>query len=389
MSNTIHITENPEYDQKDIDLSVKEHLDRYSILDSIQGKKVLLKINLLSANEPDRAITTHPVIVKALAKELIRRRAEVIIADSPGGLYNKGMLKKAYKASGMEKVAKETGAHLNFDTGSHVEKIPKGKFTKSFNVCDYLKDKDLIIALPKIKTHMFCGLTCASKIMFGAVPGTEKVKYHTRFPDTLDFSKMLFDLTDLTKVDLFLVDGITGMEGRGPSQGEPRKVGTLISGTDPYLIDLHVARMVGLDPNRLPITKAAHEQGRIEIDQQVALSGNGKDIKTEKPFKPAKGGSIATRPPRFLKRIIISLSTNKPKISRKNCIGCGVCGENCAGDAIDIVNEKAKIHYSKCIRCYCCHELCPYGAVYLTMRESGLVNYIGDISYNYFTRPRK
>ncbi|MFO8051525.1 MAG: DUF362 domain-containing protein [Thermoplasmatota archaeon] len=388
MKGTVHITANNEYDPKKVNDSIGEHLSRYDKFSDIAGKKVLLKINLLSAITPERASTTHPVVVRSVVEELQKGGASVMIADSPGGLFNRTMLKRAYDVSGMTKVAEDTGAELNFDTGSHVEKFQAGQFLKSFNVCDYLRGADLIIALPKIKTHMFCGLTCASKIMFGVVPGTEKVKYHTRFPDTMDFSRMLFDLTELSGVDLFLVDGIIGMEGRGPSQGNPRDVGVLISGTDPYLIDLHVTRLTGLDPKKLPIMRSMEEQKRITFDQSVPLSGNGMDIRVDGPFEPARGGSIATQPPWFLRRIAVSLSTNKPKISRRRCVGCGVCRDNCAGGAIRIVHGKAKISYSKCIRCYCCHELCPHGAVYLTIRESGLMDLIGDISFRYFTRPR-
>jgi uncharacterized protein (DUF362 family)/Pyruvate/2-oxoacid:ferredoxin oxidoreductase delta subunit len=326
------------------------------------------------------------VFVKAAVRELQDRGASVIIGDSPGGLFNKRMLKKAYKATGMTKVAKETGCELNFNTGAHVEKFPKGKFTKSFNVCDFLRDCDLVISLPKIKTHMFCGLTCASKIMFGVIPGTEKVKYHTRFPSTLDFSKMLLDLTDLCRVDLHLVDGILGMDERGPSQGRLREIGVVISGDDHSTIDLYVCRLTGLDPGKLPIMQASRDLDIIRFDDNIDVSGDGSDLILDPPFRPAKGGALATNPPRFLRRLSIYLSTNKPKISRKKCTGCGICANNCAGDTIKMVNDKAKIRYSKCIRCYCCHELCPSDAVYLNMKESGLVDYIGDMAFNYFIR---
>jgi uncharacterized protein (DUF362 family) len=389
MKRSIHITRCAQYDLDEIREQIKEHLDKYRKFSDVKGKKILLKINLLGAMEPEKAVTTHPVFVKAVIRELQERGAEVIIGDSPGGLFNKKSLKKAYKATGMIDVAKETGCELNYETGAHEEKFPKGKFTKNFNICDYLRNCDMIIALPKIKTHMFCGLTCASKIMFGAIPGTEKVKYHARFPSTVNFSKMLIDLTDATKVDLFLVDGIIGMDEKGPSQGRPRNVGVIMSGTEHTSIDLQATRIIGLDPTKLPMMVAAKDIGAINFNDDINLTGNGKDYIMKTPFTPAKGVKIASNPPKFLRRLSIYLSTHKPKVSHKKCIGCGICAENCAGNTIKIVNDKAKIRYSNCIRCYCCHELCPYDAIYLTMKESGLVDYFGDIAFNYFMGPRK
>jgi NAD-dependent dihydropyrimidine dehydrogenase PreA subunit len=123
----------------------------------------------------------------------------------------------------------------------------------------------------------------------------------------------------------------------------------------------------------------------IILDQEIDdLTGDGSNFKVNPRFKPAKGGAIATRPPRFLKRMMINISTNKPHISYRRCVGCGVCRDNCAGDAIKIEKRKATIDYTKCIRCYCCHELCPHNAVYMTIRESGLANWVGDTMYKLY-----
>ncbi|MBN1390553.1 MAG: DUF362 domain-containing protein [Candidatus Thermoplasmatota archaeon] len=386
MKRTVHVTGCDKYELDGVRHQIREHLDRYRKFSDIEGSRVLLKINLLGAMEPEKAVTTHPVFVKAVVLELQERGAIPIIADSPGGLFNATMLKRAYYTTGMTSVSEETGARLNYDTGSHIEKYTGGSFVKSFNVCNYLRNCDLVIALPKIKTHMFCGLTCASKIMFGVVPGMEKVKYHTRFPDTVDFSRMLLDLTELCRVDLFLVDGIIGMDGKGPSRGDPRNIRAIVSGTDHTIIDLQVCRMTGLKPEKTPIMIAAEEQGLITFDQEILVTGDKKGLRLKKAFKPAKGGGIITDPPRYLRDIMVRIATRKPIISHRKCVGCGVCRDNCAGEAITVIKGKARIQYSKCIRCYCCHELCPHGAVYLTINESGLVNYIEDKAYNHFIK---
>jgi Pyruvate/2-oxoacid:ferredoxin oxidoreductase delta subunit len=220
---------------------------------------------------------------------------------------------------------------------------------------------------------MFCGLTCSSKIMFGAIPGTEKAKYHTRFPDPVVFSKMLLDLTDSCKVDLFLVDGIVGMDGNGPARGNPRKTGVIISGTDHIGIDLHVCTMTGLDPESIPVMAAARDLDLIKFHKTLTLTGSGSKTVVDPPFKPPEGGGIIGNLPRPLKKLAVNLTTAKPLIDRRSCVGCGVCRDNCAGQAIIIQQGKARINYSRCIRCYCCHELCPHDAVALKSRDRKLL----------------
>ncbi|MBN1540268.1 MAG: 4Fe-4S binding protein, partial [Candidatus Thermoplasmatota archaeon] len=184
---------------------------------------------------------------------------------------------------------------------------------------------------------------------------------------------------------LFLVDGIIGMDGKGPAQGDPRKVGAMISGTDPLAIDLHVSRMVGLRSDNIPILRAAFGQERISEDERIDVSGSGKGIYLKDKFKPSSGGITSVLTPRPVRRAVIGLTTRKPKISHKRCVGCGVCKANCAGDAITIKNGKARIDNSKCIRCYCCHELCPHDAVYLSARETGFLDRVIDIFYHITT----
>jgi uncharacterized protein (DUF362 family)/ferredoxin len=369
LRNSIHVTRCQEYDAKVIKRQLVEHLDLYPRFKDLNGKKVLIKVNLLSATSPEKMVTTHPTFVEALINIIHERGGKTVIGDSPGGLFNESMLKKCYRETGLQKIAERTGTELNLNTSSHAEKHHKGRFVKSFNICDYVRDCDLIIAAPKIKTHMFCGLTCASKIMFGAIPGTEKVGYHTRFPDNVDFSKMLLDLTDACNVDLFLVDGIIGMEGKGPARGNPRSVGAIISGTDHFEIDRYVIDMTGLKPETIPLITAAEDLGILERNSRPEITGSGSDLRLDPPFKGATTRSLMRNLPLPVRRSLINLTTAKPFIRKRECVGCGVCRDNCAGDAIDIVDGKARIKYGKCIRCYCCHELCPHDAVGLLERN--------------------
>jgi len=384
MTFDVHATRCSDYAPERLYKELKEHLDRYEGFKDLKRKKVLLKVNLLSASAPERAITTNPTFVEVLIGVIKERGGKVLIADSPGGLFNRTLLERAYEASGLKEVAERTGAELNYDTGSHEETVLSARFVKRFNICDFTRNADIIIALPKLKTHMFCGLTCASKIMFGIVPGTEKVRYHARFPDPNDFCKMLLDLSDLSRVDLFMVDAITGMDQEGPSKGRLRDIGVIISGKDPVLVDRFACEMVGLDPKEIGITKAAIATGRIGEVASVNASGSAARFKLDPPFDFEPAGSITRRPPRTAKRLVMNITTKKPRIYRRSCTGCGVCRDNCAGDAIAIVDDKAVIDYSKCIRCYCCHELCPYDAVYLPKGVSGARKRIENVMFKVF-----
>ncbi len=372
MADGVHLTKCKDYDVKKLRKQMKEHLDLYLDLKKLKGKKVLLKINLLSPSDPGQAVITHPKFLQALIEELNSRGAKCLIADSPGGPFNPARMEKAYARCGYDKVAKKTGAKLLTVTTSSEVKFKKGKFVKSFLITDYLKEADIVIAVPKLKTHMFMGLTLCTKIMFGAIPGTTKVTYHTRFPEPINFAKMLCDLTELTHPDLFIVDGVVGMDKQGPgSSGRPRKVGLIASGRNYAEVDVVCARSVGLDFDGLPIMEGIEAYGKLKLDSKIPVTGNGKGYKLKPPYVPARTDHMMRRLPGFLNRFQREIASPKPVINRNKCIGCGICRQNCAGDAIKIVSKKAQINKSKCIRCYCCHELCPETAVDL---KRGLIN---------------
>ena len=186
-----------------------------------EGDKVLLKVNLLSGREPEKAVTTHPDFIRAVVKAVRKVGGSPLIGDSPAGLFSKRALKKAYKRSGLEELAKEENIPLNYDTGSKKRDIPEGMRLKKSPFCDFVFDVDKIIALPKLKTQSFQYMTLACKIMYGTVPGLTKAKYHAQFPRNMAFADMILDILTLVKPQLYIMDGILAMEGQGPPVAIP------------------------------------------------------------------------------------------------------------------------------------------------------------------------
>ena len=181
-----------------------------------KNEKVLLKVNLLSAKGPEKAVTTHPDFVRAVAKAVREAGGEPYIGDSPSGPFSKRNLNKAYRRSGLENLAGDEEIPLNFNTDVKKLDIPEGKRLQRSPICDYVLNADKVIALPKLKTHSFQYLTLACKIMYGVVPGLTKAKYHAQFPRRDSFADMMLDILTIVKPQLYIMDGIMGMQEPDP-----------------------------------------------------------------------------------------------------------------------------------------------------------------------------
>ena len=319
-----------------------------------KGDRVLLKVNLLSAREPEKAVTTHPEFVRAVAMAVRKAGGRPYIGDSPGGTFSQRTLGKAYKQSGLEELAGEEDIPLNYDTGIRKLDIPKGKRLIRSPVCNYVLDADKVIALPKLKTHSFQYLTLACKIMYGAIPGLTKAKYHAQFPRRASFADMLLDILMVVKPQLVIMDGILGMQGQGPGSGDPVKLGWVLASTDPVAMDITVCRIIGIEPVGIPVLKRAkiRHLWPERIDYPLL---NPEDINITGFKLPNTADHLLTgkKPPR------------KSPIVTDKCNGCGDCEEICPKGAVTVDDEVANLDYSKCIRCFCCHEVCPENAIKL------------------------
>jgi uncharacterized protein (DUF362 family) len=319
-----------------------------------KNEKVLLKINLLSAKEPEKAVTTHPEFVRAVAKAVREAGGEPYIGDSPAGTFSKRNLKKAFERSGLENLAKEEKIPLNIDTGVKKLDVPNGKRLRRSPICNYALNADKVIALPKLKSHSFQYMTLACKIMYGIVPGLTKAKYHARFPSRLSFADVMLDVLTIVKPHLYIMDGIMGMEGQGPGSGDPVKLDLVLASTDEVAMDIAVCKILGVEPVGIPVLKRAKIRG---------LWPESIDYPIRRPEDVAYKGF---RLPNTADHLLTGKKPPKksPVITGK-CIACGDCERICPKHAVKVIGHMAEITYSKCIRCFCCHEVCPEDAIML------------------------
>ena len=337
------------------------------------GERVLLKVNLLAPTRPDRHTTTHPAVVAALARLVRDAGATAVIGDSMGAPFRPSLMRTAYWRSGLSEVARETGAELNQDFATMRLSNPGGSLVRAFDLCRMIEGVDKIIAVPKVKTHQLVTLTCASKILFGLVPGMLKTSYHQKLPDVDQFGQMLVDLTEFTRghrPTLFLTDGVVGMEGEGPSHGTPRPLGALLLSEDPYRLDSEVCRLIGLDPRAVPMLRTARRSGLSAGGPAEALIVGEAPVECDPPFTLPRGSDMQTRMPRVVSHFFRNQLQARPTRSER-CVLCETCIESCPVRAIRREGESLVFDYGKCIRCYCCDELCPHGGIELERTRLG------------------
>jgi len=345
------------------------------------GEKILLKPNLLSAKNPERAVTTHPQIFAGVAEQLIKYNLNLAYGDSPAT----DSPSKAAKTCGIEKEALKLGISPADFTGSYDFEFPQGRIAKRFKFVNAVRDNDGIISLCKFKTHALTRFTGAMKNQFGLIPGLLKAKDHVKYPNEKDFAGMLADLNMALKPRLYVMDAVIGMEGNGPAAGTPRQIGLILISTDPVALDSVCVTLMGLDNKQIPFIKAGKESGLGEADlskiQIVCMTENESDYIVsrgiaEEMLKPMvlkdfknslPGKSSISLLNSFAAPLAKKVILNRPVIIQDNCIRCKKCVEVCPVEpkAIYFSKDKNKIkyHYEKCIRCFCCQETCPYDAI--------------------------
>jgi uncharacterized protein (DUF362 family)/Pyruvate/2-oxoacid:ferredoxin oxidoreductase delta subunit len=331
------------------------------------GERIVLKPNILIGTDPDKGVTTHPAVFRAVGRLLKDAGASVLYGDSPSFGKSEPNLRK----SGIKEVGDELGFTVaDFDSGrpvSHKDAL----LVKKFVVADGVLDGDGLVSLPKFKTHGLVRFTGAVKNQFGCVPGLLKSQYHVKLPDPYDFATMLVDLNTLIKPRLYVMDGIVAMEGNGPRSGKLKRLNVLLLSSDPIALDATACRIACLDPEIVPTSRLGEKAGLGTYHvENIELIGEALESFVDTSFEvnrtpPMSGSGGRFRV--FLKNRI----TQRPVIDEAKCTCCGTCIAMCSVQpkAVDWykgdTSRPPRHNYDRCIRCYCCQETCPEGAICL------------------------
>ncbi|MDO9107514.1 MAG: DUF362 domain-containing protein [Coriobacteriia bacterium] len=330
------------------------------------AEEILLKPNVLVGSAPGAAVTTHPAVFAAVARHLQAHGVHVKYGDSPGF----GNPENAARKSGLGEPADRLSIPFAEFTEGRQISFPEGHLIKQFFFANGALDADGIISLPKFKTHGMARVTGAVKNQFGCIVGTRKGEFHVRMPDIDRFSQMLVDLNLALKPRLYIMDGITAMEGNGPRGGDPRQMNVILISADPVALDATMCRMMALDPALVGTNVYGQEFG-LGTYEDVELLGDpiepfiAEDYNVNRSSASTTGRGDAGP---FARNMIVP----KPYIVAELCTKCGTCVKVCPVEpkAVDWATSggakdgKPPVHtYSRCIRCYCCQEMCPERAI--------------------------
>ena len=332
---------------------VIEGLDLGDFLAGARGKKVWLKPNLLGLFQPEQHATTHPSLVRELVKVFSAAGAEVLVGDNPGiGGY--GLNEKVARRTGI--LAAADGCYRNAALKPKEIEV-RSRFFSRMVVSEEMLSADLLINLPKLKTHSLTIFTGAIKNMFGLLIGGCKGQTHRQAPRIQQFGEALVDLYQIRPPELTIMDGIVAMEGNGPSGGKLRPLGKIIASRNAVAADLAAAALIGAEPKMVHHLRVARERGLGPNSlAEVELVGE---------LKPAARFQLPVTINRFSflgrwfndygYRLLLRPTLG---LDREKCSQCKICFEHCPTGAMQMA-DYPWIEEPKCIRCFCCHELCP------------------------------
>lgn len=351
-----------EYELEEVKEQIKKGIDKLGGINNFvkKGSKVLLKPNLLVPALPKDAITTNPVVIEAIILLVQEAGGIVSLGDSPGF----GSQKTLYEKTGMEEVCKRNNVKIaDFDMRGDF-KFKHNNSEKHFEFYKEVFDYDLIINVPKFKTHALTLFTGAVKNLFGIVPGLRKARYHLSHPNPEQFSALLLVIYNIFKPKLNIMDGIIGMEGNGPRNGVPRKVGLILVSDDALSLDAVACRIAGYKEDEVPFLKVARKLNLPQADlKNIELDVELDSLIIDDFKKP----STRIVMPELMQKILMNNFQAKPVVIFVKCTSCGTCAAVCPANAIHMKEVKGKrvptFDYRKCIRCYCCSEMCPYDSI--------------------------
>ena len=255
---TVSLIEAESYELEKLRLSIEYLLEPLGGMKKIvrQGDRVLLKPNLLTGSRPTKECITRPEIVYCVAQLVQEAGGKPFLGDSPAF----GSAKGVAKANGYLPLCQKLNLPIiEFKGQRYSTENPNFAHLR---LSKQAMDADVVINLPKVKSHMQLTMTLGVKNLFGCVPGKMKAWWHMEAgKDAQRFGEMIIETAKAISPDLTIIDGIIGHEGNGPSGGEPKKLGILGASTDVFALDRAVIDILNVDPMTVPTLSAQFKQG--------------------------------------------------------------------------------------------------------------------------------
>ncbi len=355
---TVSVVPCSSYEQKKIDKAIEEALEKINF--KIKPKsRILIKPNLVSNNTPEQHSVTHYTLIDFLCRYFLKNKCEVVIGES-SAFYLKGYTMKSYQSSKIYDIAKKYSVPLVAFENEKTISVPKKnlKFLDELYIPEIVNKFDLIVDVPKIKTHQLMRFTGALKNLYGIVPGGYKQILHLKTKNINEMAEIMLDLYGNLKPKILSVaDAVIGLDG-GPAAviGKPKKIGYILASMNPIALDIIACQIIGYSPEDIPTITMAEKRKLINI-KNVKVLGSFNEVRFEKLLKgPIKNKDKDS--------ILITKTYAVPKITRK-CDLCRECISYCPTKAFKIESNKVKLDKIKCISCYSCVPACPLNAIKL------------------------
>lgn len=339
------------YHPLELNTAIKEALEQIGGVGQFikPGQKVLLKPNAVLNSRPEAAVATHPEFIRAVVRIVKEAGGLPSIGESPGI----GSFSRTAASAGIKKMAEEESVPLVELVTPLEVSFPEGKAFKHFTVAAEIYNFDLIINLPKFKTHELFGVTGAVKNLFGCVPGILKSQYHFKIQKRERMLDFIHDLARMIKPGLNIMDAVWAMEGvGGPTAGAPKFMGMVAASPDAFALDEAMQKIIN-----------GEEVQGFSCPDFKKIS-----VLPEETFH---------LPFPILQKLYSRWLAERPVIDRGKCTNCGTCIKICAANAIKPGRNTPRYDYYRCIKCFCCQELCPERAI--RVKKNPLVVIISNI----------
>jgi uncharacterized protein (DUF362 family)/Pyruvate/2-oxoacid:ferredoxin oxidoreductase delta subunit len=355
------------YERNGLELAIRKVLEPLGGIARFvhEGDRVLIKPNLVAPGSPNSGVCTHPLFVRAVCDIVAERNpARIHVGDLPGYNYL-GQTRRCLDESGLAEALAGGPARIVHFEGAF-DRIPGERF-RTYRYIDLTREvteADVVISLPKLKTHRLTSFTGAVKNIFGCVSYGTRERIH-KIGDYREFCDGIVDIYGYIRPALTIADMVRVQEGNGPCTGTPLDVGIILASADGVAVDSVGQFLLGFKPGEVLTTVLAHERGLGEIDLDIIRVAGPEDWRESRVAarRPSRFYSWAYfRLPKPIFKPVAAFARVKPVFASKRCDLCGLCLENCPGQALSVEKKTVRRDTKACRLCFGCVLWCPRGA---------------------------